>query len=83
MADLKPMHIVPGHGGPSDVAHSRVEVYNYLKNLNTRISEVLKNNGEIKAAISVNQEALRFLHNFEQLARRNAQEVFIQLEFDF
>ena len=40
MVDLKPKHIVPGHGSPSDIAHARAETYSYLKNLKERISEV-------------------------------------------
>lgn len=83
MAALKPDHIIPGHGNPSTLEQATKETYDYLVNLNTRISQVLENDGEIADGIAVDQEAFKFLLNFEQLARRNAQEVFQQLEFDF
>jgi len=83
MAKLKPLHIVPGHGNPSTLAHATADTYDYLVNLNTRISKVLENDGEIADGTAVDQEAFRYLLNFDQLARRNAQEVFQRLEFDF
>ena len=83
MAELKPLHIVPGHGNPSTLEHARADTYDYLVNLNTRISKVLEGGGEIADGIAVDQEAFKYLRNFDQLARRNAQEAFQQLEFDF
>jgi len=83
MAALGPKHIVPGHGNPSTLERATAETYDYLVNLNTRVSKVLENGGEIAEATAVDQEAFKFLRNFDQLARRNAQEVFVQLEFDF
>ena len=62
---------------------ARAETYDYLINLKKRISQVLASGGEIKGAVAVDQEAFKNLRNFGQLARRNAQEAFIQLEFDF
>jgi len=43
----------------------------------------LENGGAIEDGIAVDQEAFKYLLNFDQLARRNAQEVYVQLEFDF
>ena len=83
MAALKPKHIIPGHGSPSTIERARAETFNYLMNLKERISTVLETGGEIKAAIAVDQRSFKYLQNFDLLARRNAQEVFIQLEFDF
>lgn len=83
MAALKPRHIVPGHGKPATLDRARADTYDYLVNLNRRISKVLKDGGEIAAGIAVDQEKFRYLLNFDQLARRNAQQAFIQLEFDF
>ena len=83
MAALKPKYIIPGHGSPSTMERARAETYNYLINLKERVSKVLETGGEIKAAIAVDQGSFKYLRNFDLLARRNAQEVFIQLEFDF
>lgn len=83
MAALEPEHIIPGHGNPSTLAKATAETYDYLVNLNDRITTVLGNGGAIAEGTAVDQEAFKFLHNFDQLARRNAQEVFVQLEFDF
>lgn len=83
MAALEPEHIVPGHGSPSTLARARADTYDYLVNLDKRVSKVLESGGTIKDGTAVDQEAFKYLLNFDQLARRNAQEVFIQLEFDF
>ena len=83
MAALKPLHIVPGHGNPSTLERAIADTYDYLVNLNSRISKVLENGGQIAEGTAVDQEAFKYLLNFDQLARRNAQEVFQQLEFDF
>ncbi len=83
MAALKPEHIIPGHGNPSTLEHARADTYDYLVNLSKRVSRVLKNGGMIEDGIAVNQDSFKYLLNFDQLARRNAQEAYIQLEFDF
>jgi len=83
MAALEPAHIVPGHGNPSTLARARADTYDCLVNLNQQVSGVLKEGGTIEDGTAVDQEAFRYLLNFDQLARRNAQEVYIQLEFDF
>lgn len=82
MAALKPAHIVPGHGNPSTLKHATADTYDYLVNLDKRVSEVLARGGTIDEGTAVDQEAFRYLLNFDQLARRNAQEVYIQMEFD-
>ncbi len=83
MAALKPLHIVPGHGNPSTLERARADTYDYLVNLHQRVSKVLEDGGTIAEGTAVDQEAFRYLLNFDQLAGRNAQEVFVQLEFDF
>ncbi len=83
MAALNPEHIVPGHGNPSTLKRARADTYDYLVNLNKRVSKVLENGGTIKDGTAVDQDTFKYLLNFDQLARRNAQEVFIQLEFEF
>lgn len=83
MAALSPEHIVPGHGNPSTLKRARADTYDYLVNLNKRVSKVLENGGTIKDGTAVDQDTFKYLLNFDQLARRNAQEVYIQLEFEF
>ncbi len=83
MAALQPAHIVPGHGNPATLERARADTYAYLVNLNQRVSGVLQDGGSIEDGTAVDQDAFSYLINFDQLARRNAQEVYIQLEFDF
>ncbi|MBT4934681.1 MAG: MBL fold metallo-hydrolase [Rhodospirillaceae bacterium] len=83
MAALKPLHIVPGHGNPSTLERAKADTYDYLVNLNKRVLTVLENGGEIADGIAIDQDAFKYLLNFDQLARRNAQEAYMQLEFDF
>ncbi len=83
MASLKPEHVIPGHGNPSTLAHAKADTYDYLVNLKSQVSQVLENGGAIAEGTAVDQETFKYLLNFDQLARRNAQEAFVQLEFDF
>lgn len=64
-------------------ARSHADTYDYLVNLNKRVLKVLENSGEISDGVSVDQNAIKYLLDYGQLARRNAQEAFMQLEFDF
>ena len=82
MAALKPQVVVPGHGDPAPLAKARAETLDYLLNLRKRVGQVLEAGGEIKQAVEVDQSAFKHLANFDQLARRNAQQVFIHMEFE-
>ncbi|MCK5546139.1 MAG: MBL fold metallo-hydrolase [Rhodospirillaceae bacterium] len=82
MAALSPKVVVPGHGDPAPLNKARAQTLNYLKNLRDKIGQVINKDGAIEDAISIDQSAFAGLNNFSQLAKRNAQQVFIHMEFE-
>ncbi len=82
MAALSPKIVVPGHGDPALLNKARAQTLNYLKNLRDKIGQVINKGGAIEDAISIDQSAFAGLNNFSQLAKRNAQQVFIHMEFE-
>ncbi|MGB8623495.1 MAG: MBL fold metallo-hydrolase [Paracoccaceae bacterium] len=82
MAAHRPAHVVPGHGPPTDLATARHDTYDYLVNLRDRIDEYMAAGGDIIGSVDVDQSAFSGLHDFDLLARRNAQQVFSQMEWE-
>lgn len=82
MAAYKPTYIVPGHGGVSDLAKAKVETYDYLVHLRTEIGKVLDDGGLIEQGINIDQSAYKHLAVFDQIAKRNSQDVYMQMEFE-
>ncbi len=82
LAALAPTHIVPGHGAPTDLAGATRDTYDYLINIRTVMADYIDNGGDIIESVKVDQAAFTYLQNFEQLAGRNAQEVFSHMEWE-
>ncbi len=82
MAAFDPKIVVPGHGDPAPLDKARAQTLDYLKNLRHKIGQVIDNGGVIEQATAVDQSSFAELYNFSQLAKRNAQQVFIHMEFE-
>jgi len=82
MAAFNPVVAVPGHGMPGPLSLMKTDTYDYLVNLRDKVTAVIESGGEIADATVVDQQQFKYLENFDQLSRRNAQQVFIQLEFE-
>lgn len=82
MAALKPKYIVPGHGGPTDLKRATAETRAYLVNLRARIGAHIEAGGDMIGSVKVDQSAFKHLGQFKALARRNAQQVFAEMEFE-
>lgn len=82
MAAYKPEHIVPGHGPATDLTTANTDTYDYLVFLRESVSSFMENGGDIVDIGSVDQSKFRHLLNHETLAGRNAQQVFIELEWE-
>jgi len=82
MATFNPVVAVPGHGMPGPLSLMKSDTYDYLVNLRDKVTAVIESGGEIADATVVDQQKFKYLENFDQLSRRNAQQVFIQLEFE-
>jgi glyoxylase-like metal-dependent hydrolase (beta-lactamase superfamily II) len=82
LAALAPAHIVPGHGDPTDLAGATRDTYDYLVNIRTKMAEHIENGGDIIGSVKIDQSAFSYLENFDQLYGKNAQETFIQMEWE-
>lgn len=82
MAAYKPMHVVPGHGQATDLSIARKATYDYLVSLRNAVSDFMESGGDISEISSVDQSKFSHLLNYETLAGRNAQQVFIELEWE-
>jgi glyoxylase-like metal-dependent hydrolase (beta-lactamase superfamily II) len=82
MAAFNPEIVVPGHGHPGDLDQAKTQTLHYLENLRTKVRDVLDRGGLIAEGTAIDQSAYSGLVNFEGLAKRNAQAVYIEMEFD-
>lgn len=82
VAPLNPTHIVPGHGAPTNLAGATADTYDYLVNLRAQMGVFIDGGGGIIESVNVDQAAFSYLENFEGLAKRNAQQVFAEMEWE-
>ena len=74
--------VIPGHGGPTDMATVRKWTRDYLVHLRARVAEVIKRGGSLDDAYKVDQSAYLHLHTADELARSNAGRVYRAMEFE-
>jgi rhodanese-related sulfurtransferase/glyoxylase-like metal-dependent hydrolase (beta-lactamase superfamily II) len=74
--------VIPGHGGPTDMATVTKWTRDYLVHLREKIAELIKNGGSLDDAYKVDQSAYLHLHTAEELARSNAGRVYRAMEFE-
>jgi glyoxylase-like metal-dependent hydrolase (beta-lactamase superfamily II) len=81
LAQLGPMTIIPGHGHPTNLEQARKETRDYLVYLRTEVRKFI-DNGEMQhdAENKIDQSRFKYLANFELLARRNAGQIYLEME---
>jgi glyoxylase-like metal-dependent hydrolase (beta-lactamase superfamily II) len=82
MAALAPALIVPGHGRPATLAVAKADTRDYLEHVRAGVKRVLDAKGDMSAAAKIDQARFMRLTGADQLAGRNAQAVFAEMEFD-
>ena len=82
MAAYKPEHIVPGHGQATDLASADADTYDYLVFLRESVSAFIEGGGDITEIGSVDQSKFSHLLNYKNIAGRNAQQVFTEIEWE-
>lgn len=82
MAAKQPRYVIPGHGRPTTLATATADTYDYLVNLRTRMRAYMDAGGDAIGAVGVDQSAFAHLRQFDALARRNAQRVFMEMEWE-
>lgn len=81
-APLAPGLVIPGHGQPTTMAQVEKDTIGYLKHLRGVVGEHLDNGGTLDDAYYVDQEAYRYLDTYEELATKNAGQVYAEMEFE-
>jgi glyoxylase-like metal-dependent hydrolase (beta-lactamase superfamily II)/rhodanese-related sulfurtransferase len=74
--------VIPGHGGPTDMATVRKWTRDYLRHLRREVAGVIKKGGGLDDAYRIDQSAYMHLHTADELARSNAGRVFRAMEFE-
>ena len=82
MAKLNAVHVVPGHGHATTMAKAKADTLDYLVNLREKMAAYMEEDGEIINSVNVDQTAFSYLKEFDSLAKRNAQQVFSEMEFE-
>ncbi len=81
LAQLGPKIIIPGHGHPADPDRARKETRDYLVYLREEIGKSLDRGDTLQDAVDkIDQSGFKHLANFDQLARRNANQVYLEME---
>lgn len=82
LAAFAPEHVVPGHGKATTLQGATADTYDYLVNLRAQMGAYIDDGGDIIDSVNVDQAAFSYLDNFEGLAKRNAQQVFSEMEWE-
>lgn len=81
-AALKAKYVIPGHGEATNMAEVTRYTVDYLVYLRKKIAELIENGGGLDDAYNIDQSAYMHLPTSEFLAKRNAGQVFTQMEFE-
>lgn len=81
-AALNAEHVIPGHGGPTNMGEVTRYTKDYIKYLRTQVAELLEKGGTLQDAYKIDQSAYLHLPTSELLAKRNAAQVFQMMEFE-
>jgi len=79
---LNPTYIIPGHGHPTNLAQVRRYTYDYLVDLRSKIAAHIDEGGDLAGAYYVDQTNWAHLDTYEELATRNAGQVFEEMEWE-
>src|SRR3989344_5791020 len=83
LAALKPRVVIPGHGKPTDLKHAKKDTRDYLTTVRASVKKVLDGGGSLQDAVEkTNQSKFKYLENFELLAGRNVNQVYLEMEKD-
>ena len=74
--------VIPGHGGPTNMAEVTRYTKDYLVYLRGKVRELLDNGGQLEDAYKIDQSPYRHLHTYNELSRQNAGRVFRAMEFE-
>lgn len=79
---LGAQRVIPGHGGPTDMATVTEYTRDYLTYLRGKVGELIDAGGSLQDAYTIDQSPYAHLDTYEELARLNASRVFEAMEFE-
>lgn len=79
---INPTYVIPGHGHPTNLAQVRRYTHDYLVDLRAKIGAHIDDGGDLAGAYYVDQSKWSHLDTFEELATRNAGQVFEEMEWE-
>jgi glyoxylase-like metal-dependent hydrolase (beta-lactamase superfamily II) len=82
MAAYNPQYLIPGHGPATNLNQAKADTYDYLLFLRKSVADFMENGGDITNISSVSQSRFNYLLNYETLSGRNAQQVYIEMEWE-
>jgi glyoxylase-like metal-dependent hydrolase (beta-lactamase superfamily II) len=81
IASLHPQIVIPGHGRPTGIEQARRDTRDYLAFLCKEIKQSLDKGESIQDAVDrIDQSRFKHLKNFDALAKRNANRVYLEME---
>ena len=81
LAQLDPKTVIPGHGHPTNLERARKETRDYLVYLREEVGKSFDKGDTLQDAVDmIDQSRFKHLANFDQLARRNANQVYLEME---
>lgn len=81
-AELGATYVIPGHGHPTNMAQVTRYTSDYLKDLRGKIAAHIEEGGDLASAYYVDQSEWAHLDTFEELATKNAGQVFEEMEWE-
>ncbi|NOY17646.1 MAG: MBL fold metallo-hydrolase [Gammaproteobacteria bacterium] len=81
-AALDAKYVIPGHGGPTNMAEVTRYTKDYLIYLREKVGELIENGDSLLEAYDIDQSAYMHLPTAEFLSKRNAGQVFQTMEFE-
>ncbi len=81
-AAMKVTHVIPGHGKPTTMDEVTKYTRDYLVYLRGKVRALLEDGGELMDAYGIDQSPYSHLDTFKELAKRNAERVFREMEFE-
>jgi glyoxylase-like metal-dependent hydrolase (beta-lactamase superfamily II)/rhodanese-related sulfurtransferase len=81
-AALGAVHVIPGHGKPTNMEEVTKYTRDYLVFLREKLGEVIDEGGDLQQAYDIDQSQFSHLDTFHELSRLNADQVFRAMEFE-
>ncbi len=81
-AAMNVTHVIPGHGGPTTMTEVTKYTRDYLMYLRGKVRALLDAGGDLADSYDIDQSPFAHLDTFRELAARNAERVYREMEFE-